>query len=299
MKKLFTLLTLALISIGRAATVSTGDNLYYAFRIKGISNVKAYAKSNANSQTVTLAAFELTGSTPATSTINYTTCGNAATVIEVVLDESKEYVITLTNDGTSNSRLYEMAFFYNVAVTPYEAVTPTKEYSTYVTKYAVDFTGLDIKAYVATAATASSVSLEEVTKVPAKTPLVLKGTASTEYKIPLCTYVDAPASNLLKAGDGSTNVGGDGVYDYILVDGLFYHVSPAGPVAAGKAYLHLTDAPATARGYLDIVFGDDATAIKNIKVGKEDNIYYDLQGRRVLYPTKGLYIVNGKKVILK
>ena len=28
-------------------------------------------------------------------------------------------------------------------------------------------------------------------------------------------------------------------------------------------------------------------------------VYYDLQGRRVLYPTKGLYIVNGKKVILK
>ena len=43
----------------------------------------------------------------------------------------------------------------------------------------------------------------------------------------------------------------------------------------------------------------DVTAIKNIKVGTEDNIYYDLQGRRVLYPTKGLYIVNGKKVIIK
>lgn len=44
---------------------------------------------------------------------------------------------------------------------------------------------------------------------------------------------------------------------------------------------------------------DDVTAIKNIKVGTEDNVYYDLQGRRVLYPKKGIYIVNGKKVILK
>jgi hypothetical protein len=30
---------------------------------------------------------------------------------------------------------------------------------------------------------------------------------------------------------------------------------------------------------------------------KKDNAVYDLQGRRVVNPTKGLYIVNGKKVI--
>lgn len=30
-----------------------------------------------------------------------------------------------------------------------------------------------------------------------------------------------------------------------------------------------------------------------------DNVYYDLRGQRVAYPTKGLYIVNGKKVIIK
>lgn len=44
---------------------------------------------------------------------------------------------------------------------------------------------------------------------------------------------------------------------------------------------------------------EEVTAIKNIKVGADDNIYYDLQGRRILYPKKGLYIVNGKKVIIK
>ncbi len=50
---------------------------------------------------------------------------------------------------------------------------------------------------------------------------------------------------------------------------------------------------------LDIDWGDGTTSIKNMKVGINDNIYYDLQGRRVLYPQKGIYIVNGKKVILK
>ena len=30
-----------------------------------------------------------------------------------------------------------------------------------------------------------------------------------------------------------------------------------------------------------------------------DNVYYDLNGRRVENPTQGLYIVNGKKVFVK
>ncbi len=38
--------------------------------------------------------------------------------------------------------------------------------------------------------------------------------------------------------------------------------------------------------------------IKDIK-GKKDDVYYDLNGRRVLYPKKGVYILNGNKVIIK
>ena len=50
---------------------------------------------------------------------------------------------------------------------------------------------------------------------------------------------------------------------------------------------------------LGIGGGDDVTGIKNIKVGSDNNVYYDLNGRRILYPKKGLYIMNGKKVIIK
>lgn len=50
---------------------------------------------------------------------------------------------------------------------------------------------------------------------------------------------------------------------------------------------------------LDLVIDGISTSIKNMKVGTDDNVYYDMQGRRVLYPTKGLYIVNGHKVIIK
>lgn len=47
-------------------------------------------------------------------------------------------------------------------------------------------------------------------------------------------------------------------------------------------------------------FGDDATGISATLVNSEQRIVnsvYDLQGRKVAQPTKGLYIVNGKKVM--
>ena len=49
-----------------------------------------------------------------------------------------------------------------------------------------------------------------------------------------------------------------------------------------------------------LVFADDITGIdeKKAETKKEDNIFYDLQGRRVDNPTQGLYIVNGKKVFI-
>ena len=41
------------------------------------------------------------------------------------------------------------------------------------------------------------------------------------------------------------------------------------------------------------------TAIEPVVSEVEDNIYYDLSGRRVENPTQGIYIVNGKKVLVK
>lgn len=53
--------------------------------------------------------------------------------------------------------------------------------------------------------------------------------------------------------------------------------------------------------YLTIGTEGISTGIQQIEDvrSKKDNVYYDLNGRRVLYPKKGLYILNGKKVIMK
>ena len=72
---------------------------------------------------------------------------------------------------------------------------------------------------------------------------------------------------------------------------------------ANKAYLPASALPATANSaaFYSIIWGDDdeegTTAIENVEVVTED-VIYDLSGRRVNEITeKGVYIVNGKKVI--
>lgn len=70
-------------------------------------------------------------------------------------------------------------------------------------------------------------------------------------------------------------------------------------LGANKAYLAVPadDAGLAREGF---EFGGNATGINNVNANVNENQeVYDLQGRRVAHPTKGLYIVNGKKVLVK
>ena len=77
----------------------------------------------------------------------------------------------------------------------------------------------------------------------------------------------------------------------------FYRLSDAGFITAGKAYL--TYSGTQSRDFMawDI---DDATAVESLDCGQTDGgVYYDMQGRRTPKPAKGLYILNGKKVMIR
>ena len=73
-------------------------------------------------------------------------------------------------------------------------------------------------------------------------------------------------------------------------------------IPGNKAFLVLTNAEAQAKGFV-LEFEDGGTTgietIENSNHGTESGVYYDLQGRRVENPTRGVYIVNGKKVVIK
>ena len=88
---------------------------------------------------------------------------------------------------------------------------------------------------------------------------------------------------------------------YVLTGHNFVWVKDAGTLAAGKCWIELVpSSPAHARA-LSIVFEGETTGISTVKTAADtkDAAVYDLQGRRVMQPTKGLFIVNGKKVVIK
>ena len=73
-------------------------------------------------------------------------------------------------------------------------------------------------------------------------------------------------------------------------------------IPGNKAFLVLTSTEAQAKSFV-LEFEDGGTTgietIENSQKSTDDGVYYDLQGRRVENPTRGIYIVNGKKVVIK
>lgn len=219
-----------------------------------------------------------------TKSISYTYTGTDAT-IDIVIGEGSQYLKTIkvTYPAAPSS----------------VTITPANAKSTYVTQYAMDFSSVEgLTAYVATSASAEGVTMTMVDEVPAKTPLVLVGTANNSYEVPVLASATAPETNLLKAGEGSNKEFDGSTYDYILYsDGKFYQIG-SGSVATTKAYLHLDAAPSNGARTFSLIFSE-TTRVNKVKADDASGEVYNLAGQRVATPQKGLYIVNGKKVIIK
>ncbi len=67
-------------------------------------------------------------------------------------------------------------------------------------------------------------------------------------------------------------------------------------IPAGKAYLSI---PRAASGAKFFGLDGEATGINSVKTANADGAYYTLEGVKTTKPVKGLYIHNGKKIIVK
>lgn len=107
-------------------------------------------------------------------------------------------------------------------------------------------------------------------------------------------------NSLVGTSHSISNPGNAYVLNYKTSRGVaFYKLSSTGTIGANKAYL-VANSTAAARAFF--AFDTDATTgIDKVNAQNSDKEVkaFDLQGRRVAKPANGLYIVNGKKVIMK
>ena len=188
-------------------------------------------------------------------------------------------------------------------------------WSTFASSSKLDLSGIENgTAYYASAATGSTVTLTPCNDkiVQSGEGLMIKGTAGKTFTIPVTTEdVTFSEENFLKGQTTTGNVDAsnkndNGKYHYVFgyktsdaTEYGFYNLAADTELAAGKAYLETTTA-LTQGARISIVFDDEETGINDVKsVQKNDNRYYNLNGLEVAQPTKGLYIVNGKKVVIK
>lgn len=174
-----------------------------------------------------------------------------------------------------------------------------------------------IKAYTATVA-GGELMLNEISGViPAGTAVVLKTdaklTETTDFQFTeVAEAAVVEADNMLKGSDEAATISGEGSKYYMLSlngsseensVGFYFDKGSNGGTqlknGAHKAYLAVPDSESAVKGYT--FRSDDATGIRCLTVSEtsDANKIYDLQGRRVVSPENGIYIVNGKKIVVK
>ena len=185
--------------------------------------------------------------------------------------------------------------------------------ATYCSPYALDFSEVEgLKAYAATGYDTATqvVTLTRVQSAKGGIGLFLKAEPG-EYVIPLIENSSYNTLNLLVGTLEQTTVnsteGAMSNYKFTILPGdetpMFYPFEDGTTLSAGKAYLQIPTAwlPVTAQKSLSIRFDDGTTTDIDEVKGESGEVktVYDLSGRVVENPTSGIYIIDGKKVLIK
>lgn len=166
-----------------------------------------------------------------------------------------------------------------------------------------------VKAYYASDAAGEVLKLKEITGgiIPANQGVILQNTNESEVaNINLTITTDEATTltgNQLK-GVTAKREGYAQKQNYVLAKGnkgIGFYKANFTAIPANKAYLpseNITNAQGVMMAFS---FGDEVTGIDNVNAATPAaKKYYDLQGRRVLYPAKGIFVTeDGQKVLFK
>ena len=190
----------------------------------------------------------------------------------------------------------------------YEVEVAAKEFITYYKDeplYADTETSADAQLYTISSVNDTQAVLSSaIETAPSLTPLLIFNNSDQDKTFLLIPANEEPspisyyggfigttdAATILASTEGTTN--------YALNGKAFVFVKNDLAIGPNKAWLSISNSNARA---ITLVF-DEATGVKEVKevIEVKDDSFYDLNGRKVNAPTKkGVYIMNGKKVVVK
>ena len=258
----------------------------------------------------------------------YTTETSFGTPYKVTNDKTTMFVIS--SSKASGDRLLNAAAGYNnsaskgvgtwhdnddagnywqfIKVTEVPLTIAANDYTTLCLPFNVELPeGSAVKAYYASAAAGEVLKLKEITGIiPANQGVILQNTGDADAAIKLTITTDeatALTDNKLE-GVTAKREGYTALSNYVLAakNGTtgFYKANFT-TIAANKAYLPVANVQNAQGVMMAFSFGDEVTGIDNVNAAAPAaKKYYDLQGRRVLYPAKGIFVTeDGQKVLFK
>ena len=222
----------------------------------------------------------------------------------VVNDASTITISAKTGEATPAATMIRIS---KIVFTPQRQVKIAESgYTSMASSLALDFENAedgdgnkDLKAYVISNITNESVTLSTVNSAPMGTGVILKGTAGATYTIPTIAEAESIATNELSAAVTTTDVEKETVY---VVSGGELKLFTGTTIPAGKAYLLKSKVDEVGARSLSFFFDDETTGISNVEDAQRQLLsgdFYNLAGQRVAQPAKGLYIVNGRKVVIR
>ena len=205
-------------------------------------------------------------------------------------------ILAYTSKGIKKIEVYGYAPFN---VTANEGASDVEYWATYYNANATQGFTADANTTVfQVALSGDQLTMTEVAgrEIPADKAVILKSSSSSITLTPAATTATLNGNQLVGTATAITNPGN--AYVLSKKNGVvgFYKLSSTGTIGANKAYL--TYSGAGAREFFSIEGNVTGIEMPKAATTNSDAEVYDLQGRQVANPTKGLYIVNGKKVFI-
>ncbi len=249
-----------------------------------------------------------------TLSVTGTNCSVEPNKITDIPTKYKTYTFQITNVGANPKITLSAAvgcriYIDDVRIMTHAAVTlAASGYATYCSPYALDLTPTDdYAAYAVSSVSGTIVNFAKIQgRVAPQTPIVLYNPekAGQTILLPIATDGETLASNLLRGTlvpTPITTVDGD-YTNFGLSGGKFVRIND-GTIKANKAYLPLltSSLPSTSNARLSVTFVDEpaevnktneTTSIRAAVASPSCDELYNLHGRRVVRPGKGLYIMR-------